>query len=105
MKRQELKKLKIKFVEEQEEKESKKLQRLREKHHHFSDSSNTYSTSRFYHGNYPDDTDVRLARKDHICFHSSCNKKIKKGSFYFRRSFGQMWTIKACSIECFCWKL
>lgn len=41
---------------------------------------------------------VKKARTNHICH--SCKKKIKKGSSYFRRSFGRFWTWKACSEKC-----
>lgn len=93
MKREELKKLKIKFVEDCSEKESKILKKLIEKFH---------NTERYHSFNQPSEDDVMLAQKDHICLASSCQKTIKKGEFYFRRSFGQVWTIKACSIRCFC---
>ena len=43
---------------------------------------------------------VKKARKEHVCYVESCKKIIKKGSSYYRRSFGQVWTWKACSQEC-----
>ncbi len=43
---------------------------------------------------------VKKSRKEHICDNDKCNKKIEKGSSYYRRSFGRVWTWKACSQEC-----
>ena len=96
---------KIEFVKKCEDKERQKLKLMAQKHSHYSDPSTDGSSSRFHWHNWPDETDVMKARHDHVCFHSTCKKKIKRGEFYFRRSFGQVWTIKACSIECFCWRL
>ena len=41
---------------------------------------------------------VKKSRTNHKCM--ACKKTIKKGSSYYRRSFGRMWTWKACSQLC-----
>lgn len=43
---------------------------------------------------------IKKSRKDHICSRDSCKKVIPKGTSYIRRSFGRVWTWKACSDEC-----
>jgi hypothetical protein len=91
--RQDLLKAKIEFVEKCVVRENKTIKKLIGYHDPFYD--------RYGHGNYPSETDVNKARHDHKCHRDGCKKTIKKGDFYFRRSFGQMWTIKACSIRCF----
>lgn len=94
MNRQEIIELKHKTFEKMYAKEHPKLKEEAEKNMHGA------FWSRYYFLNYPDEFELNLARKDHIC--NVCKKKkIKKGTCYFRRSFGQMWTIKACSIRCF----
>lgn len=94
---------KLTFLKQQEEKESKKLIDMMDKHYPIGGTPRL--DSRFSSRHWPDENDVVMARHDHKCFHSTCKKTMKKGNFYFRRSFGRMWTIKACSIECFCWCL
>ncbi len=41
---------------------------------------------------------VKKSRTEHKC--DACKKIIKKGISYYRRSFGRLWTWKACSIPC-----
>ena len=43
---------------------------------------------------------IKKSRKEHICTLESCKKVIPKGTSYFRRSFGRVWTWKACSEKC-----
>lgn len=100
--RQDLLDAKIKFVEDQGNKEGHQLAKLADTHHHI---SSTDRDSNFYFLRWPTELDVRKSRKDHVCGRVACKKVIKKGDFYFRRSFGQLWTIKACSMVCFCWSL
>lgn len=95
MNRQELVNAKQEFYKECLQKESKIIQEKAER------CLGGSFWSMYSGHNYPDADEARLARKDHNCLNTGCKKKIKKGRFYFRRSFGQLWTIKACSIKCF----
>lgn len=90
--RQDLIQAKISFVERQTVLESMIIQNLRRT----DDIWDRYASHR-----YPTEFDVRKAIHDHKCFRHGCKRIIKKGNFYFRRSFGRLWTIKACSIRCF----
>ena len=101
MKLQKLSKQKEVFHNEQIKKESETLKELARKHCHFSDNSKDGVTSMYHSRNYPNADEARKARHEHICNIINCGKVIPKGSFYYRRSFGRLWTIKACSIRCF----
>ena len=93
---------KMEFHNKQLEKEKDELKKLRNNHCHFSDNSKEHTSSRYHSNNYPEPEEARKARHEHVCNVMNCGKIIPKGSFYYRRSFGQMWTIKVCSIKCFC---
>lgn len=89
MKRELIKKVKQLFYNFCIEEEHAKIQSL---------CLNYYS--RYNSINYPRESEVLLATRDHVC-NVCCDVSIKKDTCYFRRSFGQVWTIKACSIYCF----